>query len=343
MKKPLFIAWRRGTSVLSYWCAGLLWVSAAVGGFAQDSFARGEELFMQDNPQEAAVHLQNAINEEPGNVKAFLYLGIAYEQLGRPDEAVAVYLNILERAGEFTANVANNLGNVYFKQGDFSDAELMYTQAIEADDTYVPAWLGRANARIKLQSFRGAVSDYDQYLQLEPDSRQKEMIEQLTDYLRPEILAAEEAERLAEQAALDEAERLAAEKAAAREEDERLAAEEAALAEADLTQDERWPTAAVAARVEAEWQAAGVERSPTAEQALAEAALTETERRVLELEEALAEALLADARRRRQAAGETARPVEAVLAAETVETESAETETAETEIDETDSMWGQDK
>jgi tetratricopeptide (TPR) repeat protein len=322
MKKPLFIA--------------LMWVSASVGGFAQDSFTLGEELFMQDNPQEAVGHLQNAIKENPGNVKAFLYLGIAYEQTDRIDEAASVYRDILDRAGEFTANVANNLGNVYFKQGEFSDAELMYTQALEADDTHAPAELGRANARIKLQSFRGAVSDYDQYLELEPDSRQREMIEQLTGYLMPEILAEEEAERLAaEQAALAEAERLAAEEAAM-EEEARLAAEDDAL-------PEEWLTAKEAARVEAEWLAADTKRLPTAEETVADA-LAEAERRVVELEEALAEALLADARRRRLAVGETALPGEAVIATEAaLADETAETESAETENDETEYMWELEK
>jgi len=86
---------------------------------AQDNFTKGEELFMRNNPREALIYLQNAINENPGNVKSYLYLGIIYEQMGRSDEAVSVYREVLFRAGDMTANVATNLGNVYFQKAVF--------------------------------------------------------------------------------------------------------------------------------------------------------------------------------------------------------------------------------
>jgi tetratricopeptide (TPR) repeat protein len=194
-------------SVFSVFLCVFLCGFAEICGFAQDSFARGEELFMRNNPQEASIYLQNAINEDPGHVKAFLYLGIAYEQLGRSDEAVSVYREILNRAGEFTANVANNLGNVYFKKGSVYEAEAAFTQAVEVDRTYAPAWLGRANARMKRGALREAVADYEQYLRLEPRSLQKGTIERLTTYIKVEAAETERRRVAAEEAARAEAER----------------------------------------------------------------------------------------------------------------------------------------
>jgi tetratricopeptide (TPR) repeat protein len=185
----------------------LLCIFMAVWGFAQDSFARGEELFMRNNPQEASIYLLNAINENPGHVRAFLYLGIAYEQTGRIDEAVSVYREVLYRAGELTANVANNLGNAYFKKGNFPDAELAYTRAIDADRAYAPAWLGRANTRLKRGTLQTAVTDYEQYLRLEPRSIQRVSIERLIAYVRAEAAEAARQLRVAEEAARAEAER----------------------------------------------------------------------------------------------------------------------------------------
>ena len=175
--------------------------------FGQDNYARGEDLFMQNKPAEAIVYLENAISEDSGDVMAFLYLGIAYEQTGRIDEAIAVYRKILGSAGDLTANVANNLGNAYFKKGSAAEAEAMYTQALSADRVYAPAYLGRANARVKKGSPLEAVSDYEQYLLLEPRSPQRANIESLTAAIKAERAEMERRRMLAEETARAEAER----------------------------------------------------------------------------------------------------------------------------------------
>jgi tetratricopeptide (TPR) repeat protein len=174
---------------------------------AQNSFARGEELFMQNRPKEALVFLENAVAEDPAHVKAFLYLGIVYQQLERLDEAVAAYRKILPRAGSETARVACNLGNVYYRKGDADSAEQYYTMAIEADGTWASAWLNRANTRVKAGSLRESLADYGQYLILEPRSPQRPEIERLMALIREEFAAAERRRRLEEEAARAEAER----------------------------------------------------------------------------------------------------------------------------------------
>jgi tetratricopeptide (TPR) repeat protein len=182
-------------------------IISAVWCFAQTSFSIGEDLFMRNRPREAAPHLENSIAENPNHIEAFLYLGIVYEQIGRNDEAIAVYRQILSRAGEFTANIANNLGNVYFNMENFIEAEAMYTQALNADSAYAPAYLGRANTRIRRGNLRDAISDYEQYLLLNPRSGQRQSIERLTNYIRAEFAEAERRRLVAEEQARAEAER----------------------------------------------------------------------------------------------------------------------------------------
>ena len=188
-------------------CTVLMLVLVFAWCFGQDSFARGTDLFMQNKPQEAVVYLENSITEDPSHIKAYLYLGIAYEQIGRTDEAIAVYRQILERAGDLTANIASNLGNVYFKKGSITEAEVMYTQALEANQVYAAAWLGRANTRIRKGSLQDAISDYERYLLLEPRSSQRPSIERLVAYIRAEFADAERQRLVAEEAARAEAER----------------------------------------------------------------------------------------------------------------------------------------
>ncbi|MDR3146187.1 MAG: tetratricopeptide repeat protein [Treponema sp.] len=176
-------------------------------GFAQNLFARGEELFMRNKPAEALPFLEGAIAEDPDNVRAFLYLGMAYLQLEKPDDAIAVYRDILPRAGGESARVAFNLGNAYFSKGNAESAEQFYTRAIETDSAYGPAYLNRANTRLQTGALQEAVGDYERYLALAPESPQRPLIEQLTALIKAEFAAEERRRILAAEEAAAEAER----------------------------------------------------------------------------------------------------------------------------------------
>jgi len=172
---------------------------SAVICFGQANFTRGEQLLMQNQPGLALAFLENAVRDDSANVTAWIYLGIVYEQLSRYDEAIAIYRRILPSAGSLSANVANNLGNVYFHRGNTEEAERYFTQAISYDSVFSYAYLGRANTRIKAGNLQNAISDYEQYLTLNPRSSQRENIERLIGLIRTEIAAAEMRRFMAEE------------------------------------------------------------------------------------------------------------------------------------------------
>jgi tetratricopeptide (TPR) repeat protein len=180
---------------------------AALPGFSQSNFNRGEELFMLNKPGEALAFLELAAAEDPAHVRAFQYLGRVYEQLGRFDEAIAAYRKILPKAGAEAARIAFNLGNVYFMKGNAAFAEQFYTQALEEDSSFAPAYLNRANTRVKTGSLKDAAADYELYLSLEPRSPQRPEIERMLSFIREEFAAGERRKLLAEEAARAEAER----------------------------------------------------------------------------------------------------------------------------------------
>jgi tetratricopeptide (TPR) repeat protein len=185
----------------------ILWLFVVPFCFGQANFIRGEELFMQNKPKEAVVYLENHIAQDPAHVKAFLYLGIVYEQLNRTDEAIAAYRKILPRAGALSSNVAANLGNAYFRKDNMDYAEQFYTQSLDADPVYASAYLGRANTRVKKGALKEALVDYELYLSLEPRSPQRQAIERLIALIRGEFAAEERRKLLAEETAREEAER----------------------------------------------------------------------------------------------------------------------------------------
>jgi len=215
-------------------CLFFLAVFTSVAG-AQTSFAKGEELFNQNRPQEALRYLEAATTEDPAHVQAFLYLAITYLQLNRIDDAIATYRQILPRGGTETARIAFNLGNAYFMKGSYDLAGQSYTQAIKEDASYASAYLNRANSLVRSGDLGSAIQDYQQYLSLDPGSPQREQVLKLIAFIQDEFAANERRRVMAEEAAkAAELSRIKAEEAAkAQAELDRIRAEEAAKAEAD--------------------------------------------------------------------------------------------------------------
>jgi len=176
----------------------LIFLSVSV--VAQTTFSKAEDLFLRNKPQDALAYLEKAVAEDPANTKAALYLGITYQQLGRLDDAIATLRKLLPRAGDQSALVAFNLGNLYFSKGSASFAEQYYTQAIQADGNFSSAFLNRANSRIKTGALKDAVSDYQTYLTLEPSSPKRPQIEKLLALIQDQF-AAEERQKAAQEAA----------------------------------------------------------------------------------------------------------------------------------------------
>ncbi|MCL1814566.1 MAG: tetratricopeptide repeat protein [Treponema sp.] len=170
-------------------------------------FTQGEEFFIRNKPGEALPYLEKAFVADQTNLEGALYLAMCYEQMEKLDEAIAIYRKILPSGGDKTALIACNLGNVYFRKGSAAFAEQFYTQAIRADPAYAPAWLNRANARIKTGALREALPDYEHYLKLEPASTKRPQIERLVSLLQEEFASEEIRRLMAEEAARAETER----------------------------------------------------------------------------------------------------------------------------------------
>ena len=193
-------------------------VCAAFPAFSQTSFSRGEALFLDNKPQEALQFLEAAVADDPAHVQAFIYLGIAYLQLNRVDDSIAVFEKILPRGGSETARIAFNLGNAYFKKGNYQAAMDNYSKALAADPSFSTAMLNRANSKIQTGALKDAVADYQSYLVLDPQSSQRSQIEKLVAFINDQF-AAEEQRAAQQKLAEEQAQAAAAE--AARQEQER--------------------------------------------------------------------------------------------------------------------------
>ncbi len=198
-------------------CVLLLAVSG-FRAFSLDFFAEGERLYLANKPAEAIPMLYQASLAPGVDPRVFIHLGICYQQVGKYADAIGAYMRGSSVVGADRKVLFSNAGLVYSVQNLYSEAETMYSKAIEIDSAFAPAWLNRANARVGQKKFAGAVDDYTMYLTLDPASPQRDPITKLIALLNQEQASAQEAAQRAEAAkAVAEAEKAAAaaEKAAA--------------------------------------------------------------------------------------------------------------------------------
>ncbi len=161
--------------------------SFSSAGAEESSFQRGEKLFMENKPAEAVFALEEVVRSDPGNEKAFLYLGIAYEQLGQYENAVAAYARGLERASAYRDTFLFNMANNYLRLGQDQEAADALNLTLKTNGSFAPAYLNRGNLRVKTGEYREAVNDYQNYITLRPDDPQRQEIEQMISLLSGEL------------------------------------------------------------------------------------------------------------------------------------------------------------
>ncbi|MEM5947999.1 tetratricopeptide repeat protein [Spirochaetia bacterium 38H-sp] len=157
---------------------------------AQDEslFKRGEDLFMQNNLEQALPLLESSLEQEKANPRIYLYLGAIYHKLGLYKKAVDIYKKGIDNTDGYDAVFFFNLGNVYVSMGTPDTAELMYSEAVGLKTTYSNPYLNRANMRVKLGKYQDAIDDYTMYLRLEPDTSQRANIEKMISLLSQKII-----------------------------------------------------------------------------------------------------------------------------------------------------------
>jgi len=176
-----------------------LGLCAACSFAASAFFEKGEAAFVANKPQEARPLLEGALAEDPANETIYLYLGIVYQQLGDPEKSTATFKRGLAVPGTRKDLLYYNIGNNLFSRKDYALAEEMYTSALAANARLPEASLNRANTRLAVKAFEGAITDYTIFLQLRPADPQRPKIEEVIRLLR--LSLDEEARKRAEEAA----------------------------------------------------------------------------------------------------------------------------------------------
>ncbi len=193
-----------------------------------DNFEEGKKYLSADQPDKAVKVLLKASKNSQTDSSVYLYLGVAYFRIGKYSQALN-YLAIGEKKDFINRHLYfYNIGNIYFLQNKFAAADKFYSDSINSNDIFAPAFLNRANARVKEGNYNGALQDYKNYLNLESDSVQRANIEKMISLLEGKVQE-EEQKRIAEEERkkAEEAKLIAEEEARKAAEEARKAAEEA--------------------------------------------------------------------------------------------------------------------
>ena len=152
-----------------------------------EDFVKGEELFVLNKPEEAIVYLEKALQSDNVDPKVYIYLGVSYYQIEQYDKSLAICVQGLAKEGTDHKILAYNAGNSCYAMGNYMRADASYAIALREDESYSPAVLNRANAQLKLDHLGDARDNYIKYLEMEPETPQRERIEIIIRLLEEEI------------------------------------------------------------------------------------------------------------------------------------------------------------
>ena len=153
-----------------------------------EDFEKGEELFQLNKPEKAIEYFEKALEKENVNPKIYVYLGVCYYQIKNYDKSLSVCVQGLAKEDTDHKILAYNAGNSCYAMGNYMRADASYAIALREDENYSPALLNRANAQLKLDHLEDSKNNYIRYLELEPESPQKERIETIIGLLDAEII-----------------------------------------------------------------------------------------------------------------------------------------------------------
>lgn len=161
-----------------------------------DNFTEGETYFKDNRPNEAIPLLENALLSDTIQPNLYIYLGLAYYQVGKFQKSLDTFILGTQRSDTNKKVLYYNAGNTAFAMENFTEADQYYSLACVASPSFSQAVLNRANTRMKLDNLLDAKTDYASYLSLEPNSPQKQEILQVIDLIDQEIVLREEQARL---------------------------------------------------------------------------------------------------------------------------------------------------
>jgi len=147
--------------------------------YSDSPFEAGLSFLQEEKPVRAIESFNEAIKQKEHPKDIYLYVGLSYLKMGEYSLAIDSFAKGKYIDNENYHIYSFNMGNAFFAQNRFYDAEISYNEALASSKSYPPALLNRANTRMKIGRYMMALKDYKEYLSLFPDDVQKEEVQQM--------------------------------------------------------------------------------------------------------------------------------------------------------------------
>ena len=140
-----------------------------------------------NKPNEAIPIFEKLIDDETVDPKIWIYLGVAYYQIQEYEKSLELCVKGLSKQNTDHKVLAYNAGNSAYAMGRYARADACYAISMKDDSSYAPPVLNRANAQLRQDYLEEARDNYILYLQLNPETPQKENIELMIKKLEAEL------------------------------------------------------------------------------------------------------------------------------------------------------------
>jgi tetratricopeptide (TPR) repeat protein len=139
-------------------------------------------LKQQENDHRGAITLYRIILDKQTNIgEAWNSLGVAYREIGKPDDAISCFRKAVAFAPEM-AEAWNNLGVAQDELNLAENALNSYRKAIEIQLDYASAHLNLGISLQKSEQFKEAGEHYNKVLEIQPDNKSaKFMLQSMTN------------------------------------------------------------------------------------------------------------------------------------------------------------------
>jgi len=119
---------------------------------------------------EARVSYKEALSYDEQCLPALLYLGDAYWEDGRPEDAVEWWTRLAASKPEAAHIVFGRLERAYFELGQYGEINKFYERILEKSPNNPGALLGLADLSLKKGEFDRALRRYHQVLEIDPNN-----------------------------------------------------------------------------------------------------------------------------------------------------------------------------
>ncbi len=169
----------------------------------EEWFKQGLDAFQWQKTADAAVFFEKSVDANPLSDEYLLYLGICYHNMGQLDNAESAYTRGISVHGPRYERLLLNRGNLRMSMGRTASAVEDFEMLVNNNGRLAAsAMLNRANLNVNSGEYPNALADYSSYLEMEPETPQREVIEKMIGLLGVSIKAEQERLRQEEEARL---------------------------------------------------------------------------------------------------------------------------------------------